>query len=79
MNTPSEGTKKYISELNAFINEALDDYVEARNSLNHAKERIIDSIKELGFSESQSRTLAEGWCDVAYKASTTGVPIRNDI
>jgi len=70
MNTPSEETKRYLCELKTFIDEALDDYVEARNALNQAKERIIIGIKELGFSESQAVTLAEGWCNEAYKAST---------
>ena len=70
MNTPSEETKRYLCELKDFINAALDDYVEARNALNQAKERI----KELGFSESQARTLADGWCNEAYISST-----RNDI
>lgn len=74
MNTPSEETKRYLCELKTFIDEALDDYIEARNALNQAKERIKNAIKELGYSESQARTLADGWCNEAYISST-----RNDI
>ena len=67
-------TQAYLNGLRDFIDEALDDYVEARNAVHSSMTRVIDSLKMLGFSESQARTLAKGLCDAAYDAS-----IRNDI